>query len=908
MDSVIPYLAAACPASPIVERLQPYLEYENTLRKLFARQPENPVLGHPHVGVVPVFKGHAEEIKTQTRNLASDEENQRYIMPLSDSDRKHHGDPAVVGTLKEFEHNLGIFSESSLSALDWSNLVVAGSAVVTSLLPVPKEYAGSDKSLREYYHEIFAPASDVDIFLYGLSEDDAITKIIQIEKQVRVVAGCTTTVRTKNAVTICSEYPRRHVQIVLRIYKSVSEILTGFDVDCSCAAYDGSQVWATPRALASYMTQVNHIDLSRRSPSYESRLAKYAGRGFEIYWPELDRTRVNPNIFEELSAVHGLARLLVLERNPDQASRHSYTANRRSARGLPATNPIKHQGRPLNSNLKDGEKYIQEDDASDYHTFTIPYGASITPGKIAAYFDRMDGRLKADPEVYLHRHLAFVGDMEHVINDCCGSCPKPLTPEECQRHVSGELSFIKVNPGRQAIGSFNPITDGDWTAMAYVGDAACLRNAIVGDDLKAVEDLLTRKGANPNRRDHAGQTPLELAVRGSDASIVQCLVDNGARITDLTPDGSTALHKASTRGVAEIVRILLAKSKANRHLELQAVDEVGGTEEWEEIGLDDDDDADTEVVVAPARERSTDFYRIDSPAWADPTSPFHLAVIHGHVDVVNMLYSEFGERVLSPVQLFDRNHNPKGDIVPLVLALRRSCVKDDEAMAEALIKLGASPAEPDSNGVSVLHHYVGDREGAMNVLVEHNMNGVLAAINRLSITGSWVNPSITSPLLTAIARGHSNDANGLLELGAEPQIRYDRFRDTFMRMFGDESRACHVTPECIFQNVIQPMICAVKNELPSVALSLIEAGADVDPVSGDDTVLDRTQRKLQSLLGELASVDRSVTPLPETDDIPLEEGRERNVGELIQQYVKLEHKLITYGNLTGNIVDGYNKL
>jgi hypothetical protein len=57
------------------------------------------------------------------------------------------------------------------------------------------------------------------------------------------------------------------------VYKSVSEILTGFDIDASGAAYDGTQVFVTPRALGSFITQINHIDLTRRSPSYENRLA-----------------------------------------------------------------------------------------------------------------------------------------------------------------------------------------------------------------------------------------------------------------------------------------------------------------------------------------------------------------------------------------------------------------------------------------------------------------------------------------------------------------------------------------------------------------------------------------------------------------------------------------------------------
>jgi len=32
--------------------------------------------------------------------------------------------------------------------------------------------------------------------------------------------------------------------------------------------------------------------------------------------------------------------------------------------------------------------------------------------------------------------------------------------------VRGRLTFVVDDPGRQAVGSFNPITEGDWTAGA----------------------------------------------------------------------------------------------------------------------------------------------------------------------------------------------------------------------------------------------------------------------------------------------------------------------------------------------------------------------------------------------------------------------------------------------------------
>ena len=219
----------------------------------------------------------------KARSLEDEGQNERYIMPLDFEDRKPNGSRAIVQDFHSFRQNFNLFSEGSLSELDWSNVVAAGSSVVTALLPVPEKHNTSKRARREYYHQQLAPASGVDLFIWGLDEAAAKDKIKQIVSCIRnSILAETTTVRTKNAMTIASSYPTRHVQIVLRLYKSISEILTGFDIDCSTFAYNGKQVFGTPRGIAAFMTQTNTIDLTRRSPSYETRLAKYARRGFEI--------------------------------------------------------------------------------------------------------------------------------------------------------------------------------------------------------------------------------------------------------------------------------------------------------------------------------------------------------------------------------------------------------------------------------------------------------------------------------------------------------------------------------------------------------------------------------------------------------------------------------------------------
>ncbi len=82
-------------------------------------------------------------------------------------------------------------------------------------------------------------------------------------------------------------------------------------MDCACFAYDGNAVYGTPRGLASLLTQVITVDLLHFSPTYVHRLIKYSKRGFELYWPQLDRSLVN------------IQKLQALEENPTWEFRYA---------------------------------------------------------------------------------------------------------------------------------------------------------------------------------------------------------------------------------------------------------------------------------------------------------------------------------------------------------------------------------------------------------------------------------------------------------------------------------------------------------------------------------------------------------------------------------------------------------
>ncbi|OAA62700.1 Ankyrin repeat-containing domain protein [Niveomyces insectorum RCEF 264] len=890
----LPAYLATHPDKPATELFAPYREYEAGIRERFAQEPGHPALKDPHVNVLPVFTEATPAVTVRARDLAAESaaEKSRYIMPLPDDNRRPNGAAAVVPSLKMFQDHFAVFSESALAAVNWDNVVAAGSSVVSCLLPVPDKYRASKRGLREYYHEKLCPASDVDLFLYGLTEEQAIEKIRQIETSVRdSILAETTTVRTKHAITICSEYPTRHIQIVLRIYKSVSEILTGFDVDCSGAAYDGKQVYCTPRALQSYVTQVNHVDLSRRSPSYENRLSKYSHRNFEIYCAELDRSRVDPTIFDRsFHRTLGLARLLVLELLPTSDSRESYAAQRRSERGRPPLDNRSAQRAPssLRGNIKDKfedevAEWVSQDDVSNYNTFVLPYGRYYHAKRIEKLCYTRDLLLNAewnqkkDRDVYLHRHPAFFGTFDDVINDCCGFCPTPVSArekeiaeEESKIYVSGKISFLTDDPGRQQIGSFNPLTDDDWTEMAYVGNTARLCQAIVDGDLDHVEDWLSQDGVDPNRRDHTGRTPLHLAVISSTPAIVKCLVENGARLVARVADGRTALHLAAQRGDIEIVKILLNKSTANEAEEFEKEDQKRRTEaraagrkiiDRDREDEDEEDEDDGELVDAKSstdfghstttasfvkvrrgnddrqdaaadvsleeNEKELDFYDINVVAWDRPCSALHFAIMEGHDEVVKLLCQEYGADVLLPVKVPRFRFSPAVAHLTLVLA---STLPVDKAktMVGTLLSLGATSSQADLNGFTAFHQYVErNAEELVDVLLELDKTGSSTAMKHVAFPPALVTES---PLLAAISQGNVKLARKLLDAGTLPEIDFDVWLKAAKAclQFSYRLGTLENNMKLYRQYAEQPLIKALLSPNPSIALDLLKYGADPD--------------------------------------------------------------------------------
>ena len=73
-----------------------------------------------------------------------------------------------------------------------------------------------------------------------------------------------------------------------------------------------------------------------------------------------------------------------------------------------------------------------------------------------------------------------------------------------------------------------------------------------------VVELLLNRGADPNKANQTGETPLHFAAHIGHLDVVQCLLNRGAEPNTADHEGITAISKAILRGHNEIANILKA--------------------------------------------------------------------------------------------------------------------------------------------------------------------------------------------------------------------------------------------------------------------------------------------------------------------------------------------------------------
>lgn len=384
---------------------------------------------------------------------------------------------------KQFDHQYGwLFKD-----LNYDNILIAGGSVIETLLKV-------------------VWSNDVDIFIYGLSKEEATTKVEELilhfqqafknkiiqeaEKANEDVDNYLqkhyqiTSVRNKYSVSLTLGL--QTLQIIFRLYKSISQILHGFDMGSSAVGYDGTNIYFTSLGKFSYEYLVNIVDPSRRSTTYEKRLVKYHSRGFNIILADLDISKLPASYLK-----YGLLEVCEL---PYFTFSYSHLKGNKIIMkqllkwGNVPTNEFTHCDYTLDDfneytlfylNLRnlvketDNYYYYSEKDGLDILDVR-PY---ISESRIIDYYDNLLNRIYNKQEFniklfsfYLSEELLpsiltqiFIDKKPNVVADLLDEQKEEII-NKLHNIPANTIEWITKNPGSQLTGSFNPIVSDvkDW--------------------------------------------------------------------------------------------------------------------------------------------------------------------------------------------------------------------------------------------------------------------------------------------------------------------------------------------------------------------------------------------------------------------------------------------------------------
>jgi len=275
---------------------------------------------------------------------------------LAEFARLGHGVPTIrkqhpimfnnrAKTDKEFSDRFNLAApEFSDFNLKTHGLVLAGGAASSILMLSPRE-----RSIMKH------PYHDYDLFLVGHdSEAAALAAITALGDHLYIRwEGDVDVYRTAGCITFYNFETEVLIQVILRTYKTVGEVIHGFDLGSSAIAWDGERVFLTGLGKLAAECGANVLNLAARRSSYESRLSRYFERGFDV---------VLPNLNNNLPALDGRLPYLFAYGIKSKADCNCYL----SAEFLCSTQP----GWENN-----GYTRIKEEETSFYAIGTVEYGS-----------------------------------------------------------------------------------------------------------------------------------------------------------------------------------------------------------------------------------------------------------------------------------------------------------------------------------------------------------------------------------------------------------------------------------------------------------------------------------------------------------------------------------------------------
>jgi hypothetical protein len=267
------------------------------------------------------------------------------------------------------------------------------------------------------------------------------------------------------------------VQIILRLYNSTIQVISGFDIDSCCVAYDGYEFYAMPRFVRSLITRYNLIDPERQSENYCQRLNKYMNKGFDIAFV-LDLKRIDTEFLNNKYLNHndykGLKKILIffnnIHKNSQLVNCYLYKKDYGYMNAFDIQTiykyifalVIKYDRKHKNEDLRYfGIEYRENNFLTGFDT--DENGNLLISNNISNYINKYN----------LSFPILILNDINQVINK--------LTTNDLQINdtitlfntvnnhttLKNKIQFITKNPGTQLTNSFHP-TNEDWYYDLYV--------------------------------------------------------------------------------------------------------------------------------------------------------------------------------------------------------------------------------------------------------------------------------------------------------------------------------------------------------------------------------------------------------------------------------------------------------
>ncbi|VVC31093.1 Putative transposase IS4/IS5 family,Ankyrin repeat-containing domain,Ankyrin repeat [Cinara cedri] len=170
-------------------------------------------------------------------------------------------------------------------------------------------------------------------------------------------------------------------------------------------------------------------------------------------------------------------------------------------------------------------------------------------------------------------------------------------------------------------------------AIWYIARSGCQWRAAEKGRIRAVKDLVEKKGANVNAKDEYGYTALHEAAEENQMEVVKFLVANGADVNARNNEGITPLRDVAYEGHKEIAEFLVANGAKVNVADNKKVTplHMAAYEGHEEI---------VKLLVANGADSNA--------ADKDGDTPLHLATKNGHKWIAEFLVAN-GAKVITHV-------------------------------------------------------------------------------------------------------------------------------------------------------------------------------------------------------------------------------------------------------------------